>query len=50
MKRFVPRISITNIPVVRAIVVAIFSLAAVSNAVLTLRHGRHDDGGHHQRR
>jgi hypothetical protein len=32
MKLFVPRISITNIPVVRAIIVAIFSLAADTNS------------------
>src|SRR3954451_12390081 len=32
MKLFAPRISITNIPVVRAIVVVIYSLAAVTNS------------------
>ena len=45
MKRFVPRIAITNISVVRAIIVAIFSLAAVSNAAAAQLYGIENDTG-----
>jgi hypothetical protein len=45
MNRFVPRISITNIPVIRAIVVAIFSLAAVTNSARGQLYGIEYDTG-----
>jgi hypothetical protein len=45
MKRFVPRISITNIPAIRAIVVAIFSLVAVTNSARGQLYGVENDTG-----
>src|SRR6476646_2334800 len=45
MKLSVPRITITNIPVVRAIIVAIFSLAAVTNSARGQLYGIEYDTG-----
>lgn len=45
MKRFVPRTSITNIHAIRAIVVAIFSLAAVTNSARGQLYGVENDTG-----
>src|ERR1041385_5932059 len=45
MKRIVPRISRTNIPVVQAIVVAIFMLAAVTDSARGQLYGVENDTG-----
>jgi Sulfatase-modifying factor enzyme 1 len=45
MKLFVPRISITKIPLIQSIVVAIFSLAAVTNSARGQLYGVENDTG-----